>query len=469
MSLFTRLARGAASRAPRVRVAPALLAIGAAACTGEAGVSPLEQASRAMLPHLTMELADTVRARALTIPVTAVSGRGIKGLSYSLDDASFTVPGASDYSGGGRLNKTSDSTWLLYVSESLRVGAHRVTVIAYDSAGRSDTSTKSFVSRIDTAYFRLTALPTLGGADAVASDVNQAGVVAGSAQDNAGVYHAVLWTNGLVQALPDGGSSLASGLNDAGMVVGRAQDPRMSQTCLRGAIWRDGAAPTLLPAYPSAALPDTSATCSTQLFGYNAQNSASSTPVDVNDRGSVITGAFLVRGGVATSLASSYDWPTRWALNDHDQAAVSIIRSPSYSYNAEAVGVGVIVQSPHTMVTNYAGPGRRWVYVAAINDSGTVVGTEQWLLDRAFLSDAAGHTTDLGFITGDLAAVDLNNRGEVLLTGHLLRDGRLAAIAVADPGWTLLSVAKMNDAGRIIGSARDASGRTWAVQLTPIQ
>jgi hypothetical protein len=171
---------------------------------------------------------------------------------------------------------------------------------------------------------------------------------------------------------------------------------------------------------------------------------------------------------VITALVPPSAQPRTFALNDRDQAAVSIALGPAYGYSADALGFGVDVKLPGAAMSNYSGPGRHYAYVAGINDSGTVVGTEQRALSRAFLSSATGGAVDLGAITGDLDAYDINNAGDVLLEGHVLRRGRLAAIAIAEAGWRLLTVGKMNDAGQVIGAATDAAGLTHAVLLTPL-
>ncbi len=437
------------------------------ACDGDGIGRP---GSGSLRPRLSLQIADTVWGRALTLEVTASGPRPILGFSYALDGAAPTTPGTSSANGGGLVDRSSDSTWTLYVSESLPAGAHRATVIVVDSGGGSDTVTRTFQSRVDSASYHLMALPTLGGTQAWANDINEAGIVAGSALDSAGIFHPVTWIAGRVQLLPHVGSGFALALNDVGTVVGRAQDPRLARVCQRGVVWRNGSAPELLREYPNRAPPDTGFPCGPLLPErivtlYRILDATM--PFEVNDRGSIVTGGYLDRGGEITELAPSGDWLRTFALNNRDQAAVSVSRRPAYEYNAVAVGFGVVVGYPGLDVDNRSGAARRYVYVAGMNDNGTVVGNDSMALRRAFLSDPAGRATDLGPVTGDLRAVHLNNRGDVLLSGHLLRLGRLAAIRILEPGWSLVTVTRINDAGHIIGSARDAAGRTHAVLLTP--
>lgn len=419
-------------------------------------------------PRVEFTVADTVRGRALTLDVTAKGPRPVAALTYTLDGTTYKTSGPWPVLVGPN-TRTSDSTWRLYVSESLDGGSHRLSVIALDSVTESDSVVATFHARVDTVSYRVTLLPTLGGQNARVADVNQGGVVVGAATDASGVWHAVTWIAGRIQPLPDAGSSAAFALNDRGSIVGTAQDPRMTRRCLRGVMWRNGAAPELIAFYPATTVPDTGVACSHEfpLF-YTTPDAGASTPARINDNGDLMTLRFLVRGNVVTPFAPSWDYTQQWALNNRGQAVVSIARSPSYSYNASAVGFGVTIATPGIQVGNYRGPGRLYRRVAGINDAGVVAGTEEFALRRAFLSDSTGKATDLGAITGDLEAVALNNLGHVLLTGHILRNGRLAAIVLNEPGWSLVSVTDLNDAGQIIGSARGPDGTTRLVLLDPM-
>jgi len=70
------------------------------------------------------------------------------------------------------------------------------------------------------------ALPTLGGADAFARAINNAGVAVGSSLTAAGARHAARWdAAGRVTDLGTlGGQSLAAAINDAGTIVGSSID-----------------------------------------------------------------------------------------------------------------------------------------------------------------------------------------------------------------------------------------------------
>jgi len=67
----------------------------------------------------------------------------------------------------------------------------------------------------------MTDLGTLGGTESWASDINNAGLVVGQADDAAGIQHAVVWQNGVIQDLgAPGDTSRAIAVNEAGLVVG---------------------------------------------------------------------------------------------------------------------------------------------------------------------------------------------------------------------------------------------------------
>ncbi len=429
--------------------------------------------------RLSFQVPDTISGRTLTLNVkaTSPSGLGIVGLSYSLDGSLPTLAATTIANGGGRVRQTSDSTWTAYVSEALPPGRHRVTIGAFDAGGEVASVAATFESRIDTVLYNLVPLPTLGGTFAQAIDINQRGIVSGTALDTAGVLRPVTWTNGQAAALPDGGTGIATALNDAGVVVGTAQDPRMTRACRRPVVWRNGGAPTTLPAYPATTAPDTASACTTGVFpGLASLAAGPGMPTAVNARGTILTERFLDASGAVRALVPGDDYVDGWALNDVDQAVFSASWSPEYGLLAR--GIGVVVSGPAgAELGAVSGSFRRYEYIGGIDASGNVVGTLIQYLRRAFLSHPDGRSTDLGPITGNLDGLDITDSGDVLLGGsdgagvaqaYRLRGDRLASIVVAEPGWTLGGIRKMNNAGQIIGWAKDASGVSRAVLLTPV-
>ncbi|MBI3875904.1 MAG: hypothetical protein HY300_08105, partial [Verrucomicrobia bacterium] len=82
-------------------------------------------------------------------------------------------------------------------------------------------------------------LPALGGTNSFAQAINDAGLIAGSAQLTNGQMRAVIWRNGKPADLGTlgGGFSHAYGVNSSGDVVGVAGDTNWNR---RAFIWSDG-------------------------------------------------------------------------------------------------------------------------------------------------------------------------------------------------------------------------------------
>ena len=85
------------------------------------------------------------------------------------------------------------------------------------------------------------ALPTVGGdPDGIAFAINDRGQAVGDSGNCAGAIHGVLWENGIASPLPDLGSwAVASGINDRGQIVGYVGSPDGST--FFAALWQNGA------------------------------------------------------------------------------------------------------------------------------------------------------------------------------------------------------------------------------------
>jgi probable HAF family extracellular repeat protein len=84
------------------------------------------------------------------------------------------------------------------------------------------------------------ALPTVGrDPDGFAIAINDQGQAVGDSGNCAGAIHGVLWENGKAWPLPDlGGGAIAQGINDQGQIVGRVSSP--DGTTFFAALWQNG-------------------------------------------------------------------------------------------------------------------------------------------------------------------------------------------------------------------------------------
>jgi len=269
----------------------------------------------------------------------------------------------------------------------------------------------------------------------VARDINDAGIVVGSA--NAGgtdLGHAVLWSGKLVQdlgTLGTGSFSEALAVNAAGQVVGwSSADSGGGVSGVHGFLYGNNAAAPLRGLSPSsdARLIDLTPDSDT---GY---------ALDINDAGQV-TGyktalggyhAFRWQAGVFLDLGvlPGFAHSFGWAINAFGDVAGN---STSASGNSEQL----FRYTDGGGLQNLGGSGE-YNQALGINDSGVVVGTRGNSMKRALrYSDAAG-------------LQDLN--------------------ALVDPslGWVLLAAHDVNDAGQIVGYAfNNFTGQTHAVRLEP--
>jgi probable HAF family extracellular repeat protein len=251
---------------------------------------------------------------------------------------------------------------------------------------------------------------------AVARDINDAGVIVGSANAGGGdLGHAVMWSGGSVQdlgTLSDGFSSEAYGVNNLGQVVGWAGT--LSGT--HGFLY--SAATGMVDITPDS---DT---------GY---------ALDINDTGQV-TGyktalggyhAYRWQAGVFADLGvlAGFAHSFGQAINASGQVAGN---SSSASGDSERLFRSIATGG----LQNLGGEGQHNSGLG-INRSGVVVGTRGNYLRALLFTDAGG-------------LQDLNT--------------------LIDPslGWLLKAATDINDAGQIVGHAlNNFTGQTHAVRLQP--
>jgi probable HAF family extracellular repeat protein len=290
--------------------------------------------------------------------------------------------------------------------------------------------TRAFVFTDATGMDALPGLPNRPRS--VARDINDAGVIVGSA--NAGgtdLGHAVMWSGGSVQDLGTLGTGLYSeawGLNAYGQVVGWSYtDGGNGLSGVHGFLF-GGDPRRLAPGYASGGLIDLTPESDT---GY---------ALDINDAGQV-TGyktafggyhAFRWQAGVFVDLGvlPGFAHSFGWAINALGDVAGN---STSASGNSEQLFRYI----DSAGLQNLGGTGEHNVALG-INVSGDVVGTKGNSQKRAVrYTDAEG-----------------------------LRD--LNSLIDPSLGWVLLAANDVNDARQIVGYAfNNFSGQTHAVRLRP--
>jgi probable HAF family extracellular repeat protein len=269
----------------------------------------------------------------------------------------------------------------------------------------------------------MVALPSLPNRPrTVARDINDAGVIVGSANmGGTDLGHAVLWSGGSVQDLGTLGTGLYSeawGVNSLGQVVGWSYTNGGSGlTGVHGFLWSQ--ADGLVDLTPA---------------------SDTGNALDINDAGQV-TGyrtalggyhAFRWQGGTFVDLGvlPGFAHSFGWAINASGQVAGN---STTASGNSERF----VRSIDGGGLQDLGGVGQHNV-AWGINASGTVVGTRGQSQSRAVLyTDAAG-----------------------------LQD--LDTLIDPSLGWVLLGANDVNDAGQIVGQAfNNFTGQTHAVRLQP--
>lgn len=253
---------------------------------------------------------------------------------------------------------------------------------------------------------RMVPLPTLGGVNGAATEINSSGMVGGYAETAAtdskcsapqtNQFLPVVWSNGKVQALPIGNAAdgLVTAVNDRGDAAGSSGDCASLNPILlfylnptHALLWRNGVAIDL----------------------GNLGGKSNNLPHGMNNLGQVV---------------GESDLPG-------DQTAHAFLASPT----TKMQDLGT-VQDPVDNDTYSFGFG--------INDGGEIVG----------LSASADFSVIRAFIRRSGALVDLNTLTNVSLNPQQLY---------------LLTACYINSKGQIIGIALDAAGEEHAYLATPVQ
>ncbi|MCA9241230.1 MAG: PKD domain-containing protein [Planctomycetales bacterium] len=161
-------------------------------------------------------------------------------------------------------------------------------------------------------------LPSLGGAQSWAEDINASGQIVGAAELPTGDKHAVLWQNGAVIDLGTlgGAESHAYAINNKGQVVGEAQTASGEW---RAFLWEGGVITDL----------------GASVQGNNLSH-LQSRAWDVNENGRVVGTAVVLSGG-GLSLSAPVAW---------DEGAFYLLDDPSF-FEEQIVNVNWVTLAPH--------------------------------------------------------------------------------------------------------------------------
>jgi probable HAF family extracellular repeat protein len=273
---------------------------------------------------------------------------------------------------------------------------------------------------------------------------------------------AFLWQNGRMNNLGTLGDwqSRAVAINNRGQVVGRAWNIRSDRTyCSRAFQWSEGTMRPLFEDLPAE--------------GPCPFNGA--TPTGIDDVGGIVGnlhqgshGAFFYRDGTYTPLVPEGLSAHVDAMNNQG-LAVGNFRSVGY---------------PQAAVFDLRREGRgelgdqgRFSFAIDINDAGDVILRGGHSADRALLWRNGQHIDLTSQIGPSTQIHAINNAGTVLGTYSfqeeprffVWRDGSFSRIVPDNAEWVLDSVDNINDAGEIVGHARNSvSGQTGAVLLRPV-
>jgi hypothetical protein len=295
-------------------------------------------------------------------------------------------------------------------------------------------------------------MPTLGGADATATALNDAGEAAGWSLDATGRKRAVMWRSGQIEAL-DTDTSSATAIDNSGAVFGT-----FSTTMTCGVRWFGGVRTILTYSDGSC-------------VSYVADASATGTALAGGTKGWVLLRTDGTRSPIAPPPYTSYSLR---ALNDQE-----LIVGSQNSFEQRALGIGFTAAFP----SPYPFPGFSPHYsgsVARINNLGQFVGsaaggasgTIKW-----FFGQAGGDVKALAgafSITRSPSLVGLNDAGVVaafnyqMQHGYFWKAGRTTRLTLTSQDWMIDSISDLNNAGWMTAHAtHKTSGEKRAVLLIP--
>jgi probable HAF family extracellular repeat protein len=355
--------------------------------------------------------------------------------------------------------------------------------------------------------YEVTSLGTLGGSFSIAFGINDAGDVAGGANDADEIERSFLWRNGTMTNAGSLGGNGNSAMNARGELAGLSEtmdlDPNGEDVCGLGThrvclatLWRQGR----MRALPT-------------LGGVNAGAAT------INDRGQAVGFAETAVRDASCATGTPFQafrykaamWESSGAIRAlpplaGDEVSVAI-GSNSRDQVAGASGscartsISGLIGGPHAVLWDRGvaipldpqGSDYAISTAAAVNDAGQVVGGTRSDALHSFLWTRATGKRDLGTVEEDLGsfATGINARGQVVgvscvndaacditnpalqSRAYLWQDGvmrDLNSLVVGNTSLYLILAQAINEKGQIVGLAFDGeTGQPRAFLATPVR
>lgn len=361
----------------------------------------------------------------------------------------FTL--GAPYGGGTALG---GGDYLLEVLDTLTRGPHRFVVRTYDQFGlRPDSIAGAFVAKIDEVAYHVIPLPGLGGDDADAVRLNDAGTVVGWVHAPDSTSHAAVWRDGVLKTLTPDNAVAAWDVNRKEQIVGCTHIENQPTYAQSAVLW-SGDVPQLL-AQPC--------------YGYG--------PPRMNDSGTIAFSSQPTAATIRSPDGTTRQIPvgTIGAINNGGE----VVGSAS-SYNGTNHGQPYAASWPITLGEQ----GRHGVYYyvvsafTGINDADQAIGYHREAATELFLSSPSGVrdlTWDFGTATRPASMIAINSRGVVLAfdsPSHaiLLWNGKTTIVKLDDPSWQIDRVSGFNANAWITAHGKDpVTGKGAALLLIPKQ
>lgn len=298
------------------------------------------------------------------------------------------------------------------------------TVVGYSNQP-GDTVTRAVVWK----HGKAVDLGTLGGASSYAYDINDTGKIVGTSATADGTFHATLWSGGKVidLGLAGGTSSGASSINNRGQIVGATNLGRFQDAVV---LWNGKGA-------------------GTQLAGVGG-DFTSSGAAEINDKGEI--------SGTSATLYYDNHQATVWNRNHHPSLLSGVGDSFAYGMNNKGIIVGVSRATPVSLGIPTVWNGNKVTLLGGLQKN-----------DQGYYQGSATAINDAGTVVGSSFSTANGNAHAVIWRGTEALDLNdfLDANDVG-AGWLLVGASGINSSGTIVGGAYNSlTKRTQGFMLTP--